>query len=532
MPDYKAPGVYVEEVERGPKTIEGVSTSVAGFVGVSERGPTEPQLVTSVADYNRKYGGYGTSASWSQYAGNAFLPHAVEGFFTNGGSRAWVTRVVPTPWIENELFAEATLDDGAQNNPTDVMTVTATGVGFWGQNVVVDVGPASSGDPDRFMLRVGYWREEVSLSGNDYDDLIDPANMGPPDHDETYDELSADETDSNYYLNVVDGVSNLVSLTAEQSGTRPAEGTTKLSLSGMGNKRKTMQSGDYEGVLNKTDGYRSGLEAFTDVDEITMVCVPDEHHKNGNDDAVSSAVKDHCENLEDRIAILQAERNADLTSGPPNAVVSEYVAFYTPWCTVRNPETNLDLPVPPGGHVAGIYARSDSEHGVHKAPANEQVRGILGLNRTINRGEQASLNPKGVNCIRSFRGRGIRVWGARTTSSDPSWKYVNVRRLFLYVEESIDEGTQWVVFENNTEELWARVRQTISNFLTTLWEDGALMGSTPEEAFYVKCDRTTMTQNDIDNGRLICEIGIAPVKPAEFVVFRISQWTAGVEGGG
>lgn len=527
MPEYKAPGVYVEEVERGPKPIEGVSTSVAGFVGVAERGPTEPQLVTSVADYNRKYGGFGVSDSWSQYAGNQFLPHAIEGFFTNGGSRAWVTRVVPTPWIENEVFAEATLDDGAQNNPTSVMTITANGVGFWGENVVVDIGPASSGDPDRFRLRIGYWREEVSLSGNSYDDLTDPTSLGPPDYDEVYDELSAEKTDSNYYMNVVDGVSELVTLTADSPGTAPAEGTTKLSLSGMGNQRKTMQAGDYEGVLKKTDGYRSGLEAFTDVDAITMVCVPDEHHK-----SVGGSVKDHCELLGDRIAILQAGRNADLTSLPSNSVVSEYAALYAPWFTVRDPETSLEIPVPPGGHIAGIYARSDSEHGVHKAPANEQVRGIQDLNRSINKAEQKSLNPKGVNCVRSFRGRGIRVWGARTTSSDPSWKYVNVRRLFMYIEESIDEGTQWVVFEPNNQELWARVRQTISNFLTGVWEDGALMGSTPDEAFYVKCDRSTMTQSDIDNGRLICEIGVAPVKPAEFVIFRISQWTAGAEGGG
>jgi hypothetical protein len=528
MPEYKAPGVYVEEVERGPKTIEGVSTSVAGFVGVAERGPTQPQLVTSVADYNRKYGGYGVSASWSQYGGNAFLPHAIEGFFTNGGGRAWVTRVVPEPWIQNEVFADATLDDGAQNSPTNAMTVTANGVGFWGQNVVLDVGPASSGDSDRFSLRIGYWREEVTLSGSSYDELVKPANMGPPDYDEVYDELSASQTDSNYYMNVVDGVSEIVTLTAENPGTMPEEAMTKLSLSGMGNQRKTMNAGDYEGILQKTDGYRSGLKAFTDVDEITMVCVPDEHYK-----SVSGEIKDHCEGLEDRIAILQADRNADLTSsGPSNDVISEYAALYTPWLKIRDPETSLDITVPPGGHIAGIYARSDSEHGVHKAPANETVRGIRGLNRTINKAEQASLNPKGVNCIRSFRGRGIRVWGARTTSSNPSWKYVNVRRLFMYVEESIDEGTQWVVFENNDQNLWARVRQTISNFLTSIWEDGALMGSTPEEAFYVKCDRTTMSQNDIDNGRLICEIGIAPVKPAEFVIFRISQWTAGAEGGG
>jgi len=163
---------------------------------------------------------------------------------------------------------------------------------------------------------------------------------------------------------------------------------------------------------------------------------------------------------------------------------------------------------------------------VHKAPANEVIRGISDIQRPVTQGDQEVLNPRGVNCIRSFRGRGIRVWGARTASSNPQWKYINVRRLFLFLRGSIEQGTQWVVFEPNNEELWARVRQTIKNFLTGVWEDGALMGTTPEEAFFVKCDRSTMTQSDIDNGRLICEIGVAPTKPAEFVIFRISQWTS------
>ena len=189
------------------------------------------------------------------------------------------------------------------------------------------------------------------------------------------------------------------------------------------------------------------------------------------------------------------------------------------------------------GHVAGTYARSDIERGVHKAPANEVVRGIITrdlngnkkpLRFTINKAEHDLLNPKGVNVIRDFRAdrRDIRVWGARTMSSDGQWRYVNVRRLFLFVEESIDEGTQWVVFEPNYEQTWAAVRRSITNFLVRVWRSGALVGATQEEAFFVKCDRTTMTQDDIDNGRLICLIGIAPVKPAEFVIFRISQKTA------
>ncbi|MDH4100239.1 MAG: phage tail sheath subtilisin-like domain-containing protein, partial [Nitrospirota bacterium] len=173
--------------------------------------------------------------------------------------------------------------------------------------------------------------------------------------------------------------------------------------------------------------------------------------------------------------------------------------------------------------------RSDQERGVHKAPANETVRGAIDLEFNITKGEQDILNPRHINCIRTFPGRGILVWGARTMVLDALWKYVNVRRLFIYLEESIDEGTQWVVFEPNDEKLWARVKQSITEFLTRVWKDGALMGKTVEEAFFVKCDRTTMTQDDIDNGRLICVIGVAPVKPAEFVIFRIAQWTGGAK---
>ena len=195
---------------------------------------------------------------------------------------------------------------------------------------------------------------------------------------------------------------------------------------------------------------------------------------------------------------------------------------------VRDPFLKRDVHLAPSGHLAGIYARVDVERGVHKEPANEVVRGIRfkdGFVRDVSKREQDLLNPRNINALRNFPGRGQRVWGARVLTSDASWKYINVRRLFIFVEESIDEGTQWVVFEPNDEPLWARVRATITNFLTTVWRSGALEGTKPEEAFFVKCDLTTMTQADIDNGRLICIIGIAPVKPAEFVIFRIQQKT-------
>jgi len=249
--------------------------------------------------------------------------------------------------------------------------------------------------------------------------------------------------------------------------------------------------------------------------------VPDENQIRG----LTEAVVTHCENMGDRFAILSAPREAGRVSEIETPVDSQYAAYYYPWIEIKDPITNVEKLVPPTGYVAGIYARNDGETGVHGSPANMVVRGALDLQHDITKGEQDVLNPKGVNCIRSFQGRGIRVWGARTCSSDPEWKYINVRRLFLHIEQSIEEGTQWAVFEPNDRDTWARVRQSVSNFLETKWREGALMGASPDEAFFVKCGEETMTQDDIDNGRLKCEIGVAPVKPAEFVIFRIQQWT-------
>jgi phage tail sheath protein FI len=205
---------------------------------------------------------------------------------------------------------------------------------------------------------------------------------------------------------------------------------------------------------------------------------------------------------------------------------SSYAALYYPWVRVLDPLTGQPIFVPPSGFVAGIYARNDIERGVHKAPANKVVRLALGFERLLNKAQQEVLNPEGINCFRFFEGRGNRLWGARTISSDPEWKYVNVRRYFAYLEHSIDKGTQWAVFEPNGDPLWANVRRTIEDFLLNEWQGGALLGDKPEKAFFVRCDRSTMTQNDLDNGRLICLIGVAPLKPTEFVIFRIGQWTA------
>ncbi len=246
--------------------------------------------------------------------------------------------------------------------------------------------------------------------------------------------------------------------------------------------------------------------------------------------AIRNALVLHCENLRYRCAILSAADGLDV-AGIRDVKAkhdSKYAALYYPWVVVRDPfgASGNVLPIPPDGFVAGIYARSDIERGVHKAPANEVVRGAIRFSTHVSKGVQDVLNPEGINCLRFFEGRGYLCWGARTISSDPEWKYVNVRRLFIYLEHSIDKSTQWAVFEPNNEQLWLKIRLTIESFLLDVWRTGALMGTKPEDAFFVRCDRTTMTQGDLDNGRLVCLIGVAPTKPAEYVIFRIGQWTA------
>lgn len=272
---------------------------------------------------------------------------------------------------------------------------------------------------------------------------------------------------------------------------------------------------------DKGAGKRTGLEAFVDNDVVSLMAIP-----GVTDPNVQLNLVAHCENLASRFAVLDMPKELQKTEdlmGHRDIFDSNYAAMYHPWLKVYDPLDKRNISIPPSGSVLGIYARSDNERGVHKAPANEVVKACVGLECNFNKGEQDILNPKGINLIRAFPGQGIRVWGARTASSDTSWKYVNVRRLFIYIEESIKANTNWVVFEPNDETLWVRVQRTIDVFLTGLWRNGSLAGTTKEEAFFVNVDRTTMSQDDIDNGRLICVIGVAPVKPAEFVIFRITQ---------
>ena len=256
--------------------------------------------------------------------------------------------------------------------------------------------------------------------------------------------------------------------------------------------------------------------------EVSMVCCPDEYAVPG----IAAALVAHCERMRYRIAILGAAPNSEFSDLPSDDLRSSFAAYYAPWVIVSDHASGAELPVHPGGHIAGAIVRNDLERGVWKAPASLALLGVSGLTQQITTAEQTVLNERGINALRYFAGKGYLVWGARTTSQEPEWKYLNVRRYLIYLEKSIDEGTQWAVFENNGPTLWSNVQQAVGDFLFNEWKSGALQGSKPEDAYFVRCDRTTMTQDDIDNGRLICEVGVAALRPAEFIIFRISQFTA------
>ncbi len=518
MPEYLSPGVYVEEFEIGAKPIEGVGTSTAGFLGMTERGPQQPRLVTSFAQFMNLYGGY---------IPDSFTAHSVDGFFKNGGQRCFIGRIVKK--------------DAGTAEVDEPLKIKAVGPGAWAKRVAVRIENASSGDENLFKLVVVYFQEDMAdltITGeNDeekekkMEELLEKTKKV-----EVFDNLAYQENSADNYLKRVNGISTLIEIEEPQEYIRPINsGDAFIPLVGGSDGTGDLTRDDMRGDPGAKPGERTGLTAFKEVDEIAILYAPD-IHKIGDEVGKKAFVDDmlaQCEKLKDRFAVLDVPANKKIISKisitDPDLPFrpSKYGAIYYPWIKVLDPLTNRKKLLPPGGHIVGIYARSDQERGVHKAPANEVVRGAMELEFQITKGEQDILNPRHINCIRFFPGRGIRVWGARTCILDALWKYINVRRLFIFIEESIEEGTQWVVFEPNDEKLWSRVIQTITQFLTRVWRDGALMGTTAEEAFFVKCDRTTMTQDDIDNGRLICVIGIAPVKPAEFVIFRIAQWQGG-----
>jgi phage tail sheath protein FI len=504
MPTYLSPGVYVEEVSSGSKPIEGVGTAVAAFVGMAPKGPlNQPTLVTSWRQYVEKFG---------DIAAGSYLGHAVYGYFLNGGGTCYVVRVGAD---DGAGGGDATSLAAAHARIGD-LHVRALEPGPAGNATTIEVADPPEGSPEgtvRIVIAQGDVREEhdaVPLSGRG--NLVNVLNR-----------------------------SRLVRVEVENATGQLEDlprGLTSLSggeIVQVDVAEARVGPEDYVGDAADRTGF-AGLET---IPEVTMVCVPDAMAalQSGLIDleglkAIQLGMIAHCELMGNRVAVLDAppSMNAQQVKDwrtDQAGYDSKFAALYYPWIKVFDPSTGENVFVPPSGHVAGIFGRNDDTRGVHKAPANEVIRGAIDLEVNITKGEHDMLNPVAVNCIRSFPGRGIRVWGARTLSSDPEWRYLNVRRLFNYLEDSILNGTQWAVFEPNDHALWAKLRRSIAAFLVNEWRKGALFGQTPAEAFYVKCDDETNPAEAIDAGQVTCEIGIAPVKPAEFVVFRLAQFSGG-----
>lgn len=521
MAEYLHPGVYIEEIERGPRPIEGVPTSTAAILGETERGPIKPRLVTSYKEYQRMFG--------NVFDRDKYVPYAVNGFFENGGRRLYVCRLV------GDAATSAELDLGD-------FIVRAAGPGTWGTRVWVNSGPSttrgSDGNPIGFRVRLAYFGVGEAI----LDPFTDEGRRRRPQPFliEDFDNLVVDEKSPDFYgkrMPFIDQAkagdinegpeSSALGILVRKSGVAAtAIPTPNSGLLSQGGTDDAIDAADFSGLPQGNRNQEQGLAAL-ELDpyrEVSLVYAP------VADDAVVQRLIAHCENMRFRFAVVDSPKGQSNAANldPRTTLPSDtsYAAFYYPWLAISDPSTGARKIVPPGGYMLGVYARTDVERGVFKAPGNEVVRGALDLEYDINENTQDVLNPRGVNAIRRFPGRGIRIWGARTLTSNALWKYISVRRLFIFLERSIYEGTQWVVFEPNEDRLWARVTDTIRLFLRTQWRLGALFGRTEEEAFFITCDRTTMSQDDILNGRLICEIGIAPVRPAEFVIFRIFQNTA------
>lgn len=593
MPEYLAPGVYVEETSFRSKSIEGVSTSTTAFVGPTLKGPVmprtaaerwsaTPELLTSFADFERIYGGYESLTFGSTSAVN-FLAHSVQAYFNNGGSRLYVGRLYKGTLDHASSAVIAQVAAGATGairlrgrypgSYFNAVTVSAQALftptsqaalaGLPSDTVLRVVTPGATFTAAQFIKEGAIWKTRATA-------------------DAAFTDAAATAFDSPNQLQIVSAVltvnhkngdtlwtdtASFVRTAADFIGNKLADVQTKRSIDltlpvalALGGAPAALTSAN---AIDKLARGLLGTITAADVPAANRIALSGGSDGSMPDGTEATVALDYLLGMEDisivgapglsHVASVQGAliahadkrrsyRIAVLDSAPGQLVSevrtarglidSTHAALYYPWVTVTNPLASprntepAELTIPPSGFVAGIYARTDVERGVWKAPANEVVRGALRFEREVSFPEQEVLNPIGVNCLRTLPGRGLRVWGARTASSDPEWKYVSVRRYFNYLESSIDRSTQWAVFEPNGERLWDNVRNSVADFLFNEWKQGALLGLKPEEAFFVRCDRTTMNQNDLDNGRLVCLVGVAVVKPAEFVIIRIGQKTA------
>jgi uncharacterized protein len=554
------PGVYINEVASQNKPIEGVGTSVAAFVGLAPWGPLNtPTRVTDWSSFERTFGvPHSKQAPNGPFMQGAYLAHAVYGFFENGGGVCWVVRVgsgaygtVPQQALPSasdpDVVALRVLATAAAqqsgNEVSVVLTEEAQADGAGAGKAAGDAKTAAGAKEAGSSKEAGGSKEAAAskeAAGSKEVSTGDSAWKPNPtfklevtagDQSEEYSGLTLTHG-PNYLLTTVNTQSKLVELVAGGGGGEtpivPAAAKYTLTVPDQASEPRPPA----EKAIVGDPSLRTGLGGLALADEITMVCVPDLMSlAEGPEDirAVQTALADLC-TRERRMAILDPPQSLGAQEifewqQSEQTPATAFATLYWPWIRVMNPIDGHLVEVPPCGHVAGLWARTDGARGVAKAPANEQVMGAVELATDIGDRDQEPLNRNGVNCIRGFPGRGIRTWGARTlaTDSDPEWRYVNVRRLFNYLTASIARGTSWAVFEPNDEMLWGQLRVAVTNFLTGVWRDGGLFGASPNEAFYVKCDAETNPPDLIEAGQVNIRVGVAPVEPAEFVVFQISQ---------
>ena len=560
--DYFAPGVYVEEVDRGSRPIEGVSMSVAGFVGFSEdvRGDAElfkPMMITNWSQYLEYFGKPG-SDGFTDF--DAYLPFAVQGWFLNGGGRCWVVSIgtklpgseAPTaeetatklltpggkPSLMFNLKLAPAEDDPALPPSADSRLKVAI--------VDSEPKPVESEDAEP-PLDTGEFFSILVTRGDEVIERYDHLTMNS-EVDTAVADYAVTSLEASEFVEIAN-----ISQTGQALSRRPGNGLYEIAPPPyVASEERTAR--DLQG--NRSD--KTGLQGIFEVDEVAMVACPDlmRVYQDGLMDieqvhGIMEMMVSMCENSFPgpayRMALLDAPpvkpgKNDNKAVTPeqqkPQDIFnwlkefnrrSMFGAIYYPWIKVANPRNGgKPIMVPPSGHMMGLWCRTDESRGIFKAPANDTPRGVIGLAYETNMREQELLNPVGINCIRNFANynRGYKVWGARTLVEPDNiqWRYISVRRLLSYIEKSIEIGTQWVVFEPNDQDLWARVTRTVSNFLEQLWREGALFGASPAEAFYVKCDGELNTHETMMMGRLYVEVGVCPVRPAEFVIFRVSQW--------
>ena len=581
MAEYFSPGVYVEEYDNSPRSVEGVGTSTAGFIGLAEKGPTKgaPLLVTNFKSFQKQFGGYLSEYTHGEYR---FLANSVEQFFTNGGTRCYVSRVAPE-------------DAVAASKKMGILTITAANEGKWGNRIQISLTTVFkrkmqilekvadkiykvksadgfregdvvefNGEYNRITM---IYDEQVTFENKFKGDPVDAevipkkvirlvtfdAQVRFNDEIENYFDITLN-AQSPAYIEAKLANSNIVKVEAKpvkdtvikpEKDAKDAQplkeiGNPVEQILGKGMIEGTFTlSGGFDGTISKVnagtfigkddgpDG-RTGIQSFLENDRVNIMAIP-----GVTIPEVVVALVSHCENTRSRFAVIDMPADQYKTDDLINyrgMIDSTYAAMYHPWIQVFDRGSNKSEYIPPSGAVMGVYSRTDIARGVHKAPANEPIF-CSGLKVNYTKDEQDILNPEGINLIRAIPGEGIRIWGARTASTNSAFKYVNIRRLFIYVMESIKASTNWVVFEPNDNTLWQRVSLTITSFLDGMWRTGMLSGGTPGEAYFVEIGPSTMSLDDIRNGRLICNIGIAPSRPAEFVIFRLTQHTSEAGGG-